>query len=127
MKNILSIFGKKQTITNADIKKIRSADWETCAQWWNELNTWGWPEVLLPSEPPHIVGNWKPDNRRTMLMNEIDKKVGQKYLLMYLNVVKEKRMDYEWFEDFWDYSFNHDAAAGKRYLERCRKESESEK
>lgn len=111
----------KRLVSDEEIKKIRSADWETCAKWWNTLNSWEWPDELLPSEPHGNGIEYKPEGRRSTLMNIIDGKVGHKYILMYLNVVKEKRMDYEFFEDFWDYSYNHDAEAGERYFKKSRK------
>ncbi len=106
-----------EKITDTDYKTIWEADWGVCAKWWDELNSWRWPEELYPEEAPQI----QPKSRRTSLMSIIEEKVGIKFLLMKANTTREENpMTFWQFEDFWRGTHMGDEVAYQRYQEYIR-------
>jgi hypothetical protein len=102
------------SITNTDLNTIASASWEQCENWYSMLNTWKWPDELLPAIDPEaektIRGKF---TRRSKLMQVIEKKVGLKYLLRMHNI-RLGNSESE-FEDFWRGNFEGDEAAKARH------------
>lgn len=87
---------------------IHDVDEKTAALWWGELNSWGWPEILLPKDSDkYIVGG-----RRSQMMRLIEDRLGMKYILR----ISNSDMTDSEFEDFWN--MNHDLEARKRWEER---------
>jgi hypothetical protein len=116
---IKSSLNIKDKITDDDLYKIRSADWDTLVKWWDMLNSWEWPTELLPEEAPLISGDdLNQNDRRIILMELIKKKVGEKYILRILNT---RGMTEEEFEDFWLAHHEHDSKAFKRDQKRVNK------
>lgn len=103
-------------ITQLDIDKIYSTGYKTLWEWYDLLNSWKWPQELLPEE--EISRPYNSGGRRAQLMNIIKKKVGEKYLLREHN---RSSMSEEEFEDFWQGNYCNDKEAYARYKERQKK------
>ncbi len=97
--------------TPEQLQKIKSATWEKCYEYWNSLNTWGWPDDLLPSDGSTCTNPYTGYSVRSQLMRVIERKVGMKYILRQWNVFvkpefsdglyNQKRMTESEFEDWW--------------------------
>lgn len=111
LNGIKNFFSSGPGITKEDIIKIRKADWEDLAIWWDTLNSYGWPKELLPEEPKQE--KYSGTSRRSLLMQAIEYKTGMKWILRILNM--KKGTTEEAFEDFWNGSFNGDQEALERW------------
>jgi hypothetical protein len=105
------------------ITLLENSDWRVLVEWWSTLNSWGWPEELLPEESPRD----RQGQRRTRIMNFIDNKLGHKTVLWHINVNIDKGMTSEEFEDFWQFTRNHCKHAEKRYFAAMHKRQEKER
>lgn len=94
-------------VTDDDIRLIQNTPYQKLAEWYGTLNRWEWPSELYPSE----VAEWVPNGRRNGLMDVIQRKVGEKYLLRHHN----SDLTESEFEDFWQWSRNGDKEAQGRW------------
>lgn len=83
-----------------DVAKLNSATNETLAQWWCELNNWGWPMIFADPEP----AEYKPDDRRGQIMHWIVAKISRKECLRYWN---RETMPGEEFDRWYDNGMRH--------------------
>ena len=101
-KYLMRVNKKKYAPTKENIETINSTDWETLADWEQELNSWGWPKELYPI----VEGKeYQPNQRRGQLMQLIKDKVGEKYILYKWNVYQRTdpdKMSEEEFEMWWE-------------------------
>lgn len=73
---------------------IATSNPDLIAQWYLTLNSWEWPDELLPAEPARYITG----GRRTQLMDLITSRVGIRFLLRKHN---HQMTDYE-FNDWWE-------------------------
>ena len=99
-------------VTHSDRILFDQQDHDTLADWWLELNHWGWP-VMIANEDTKIEGHPYAyiGDRRSPLMAEIKKRVGLKHCLWRGNM---DNMTREEFEDFWRGHYEGDGAALRR-------------
>ena len=81
---------------NNEMEMLAKADSPTLAQWWCELNTWGWPAELGEPEPE----NAPAPSRRTVIMTIIGRIIGHKECLREWNKEQKpgKKFD-EWYDN----------------------------
>lgn len=78
-----------------DIAILEAATDETLAQWWSEMNAYGWPGAFADPEPEKHI----PGGRRTAIMCWIMDKIGLKECLRYWN---RESMTSEVFDSWYD-------------------------
>jgi hypothetical protein len=103
-------------MTSHDKELIDTADEQTLARWWCELNRYEAPEPFMDKEeienlvdvPPK---DWKLNTRLNSIMQYIQTKVEGKLLSRTWN----KHMTDEEFDDFWQGCYCGDIEAKRRY------------
>ena len=110
--------------TKEDIEIMDKQDDVTLAQWYNKLNRWGWPEELPNEDMAHKnLGKWKPNSRRSNLMDWIYEKVGPRLISWEHN---KKSMTKEEFNDFFAGCYEGDKEAKSRYEKQLMKRIEQQ-
>lgn len=103
-------------MTLHDKELIDTADEQTLALWWCDLNSYKAPEPFMDKEDIENLANvppkdWKPNTRLYYLMQYIESKVDKKLLSRTWN----KHMSDEEFNDFWQGCHCGDMEAKRRY------------
>jgi hypothetical protein len=88
---------------------LESQDSATLAEWWCELNRWGWPEDLPGSATEEERKDG--DNAGWQVMQWIFNKVGN----MVISKAWNKDMPDDVFEDFYASTYGNDTSCGELY------------
>lgn len=78
-----------------DIAALDQATPKTLAEWWCELNRWGWPDALGEPESDE----YKPRSRRGQIMREIANRITHKECLREWN---KTTLPGTAFDAWWD-------------------------
>lgn len=86
-------------VTDEDKAIFDEQDNRTLAEWWCALNRYDWPQEI-PDEEPEVakLSEWTPNNRRTALMGEIERRVGYKLCNRMWNINRMSDEEHEaWY------------------------------
>lgn len=86
-------------VSGADKKVLSAQNERTLAEWWSEINHWGWVKELGTPDP--IPDPWRPDTRRGRIMEWIEQKIGMELILRVHNVHRRKAMTDDQFSEWW--------------------------
>ena len=101
-------------LTKKDLNILNTTKHKTLIKWWEELNTWKWPQDL-PGEEKPIYKNVRK-TRRGVIMDWIKNKVGLRNILRTHNAYMTDKE----FRDFWNGTQGKSKKAFRRYIKRIR-------
>lgn len=97
------------TITQAQFDVLEKQNEETLCLWYCMINTWTWPKEL-PDDPYPLVHDrdermrllaFQPRRVTCVILDWITGRVGRKAVSRYWNVVFNKHMTEESFQEWW--------------------------